>query len=161
MKKIISLVAMALLCSFIWKKIQSPEKYLKKQTQKLIALTSIKSIKSDIRLLSRISKIAEYIHFDVRWKAKYEGQIYTGKSLNEFRSLLFSYFQQNSTGKLSYKNLTIWVGEDKKQGTAHWDAFFKRNKNTVFCKILFEWIKEKKWYIKNIEVFSCVYTVFQ
>ena len=149
------LAAGMLLLWFGWKLIQSPEKYLKKKTQKLIALTSVTDSASDMGWISKVSKMAKYIHFDVRMKAEYEGQIWTAKSLNEFRSLLFAYFKQGSAGQLDYKNLTVRLGENKKQGLVKFDAFFERNAKTVFCKALLEWVKEKKWRIKQIDVFSC------
>ena len=140
---------------FGWKFIQSPEKYLRKKTQELIAITSVTGQLSEMDIISKVSKMAKYIYFDVHMKAEYEGRIWTTKSLNEFRSLLFAYFKQKSAGQLDYKNLIVRIGENKTQGLVDFDAFFERNTKTVFCKILLEWIKEKKWRIKKIEVFSC------
>ena len=93
MKVIILLAVLTTLTWLVWKS-QSPESYLKKKTQKLIAMTSNPRSSSEIALISKMSKIARFIHFDVRLKAEYKGQIWTAKSLNEFRSLLFSYFKQ-------------------------------------------------------------------
>lgn len=119
-------------------------------------MASIKNTNSDTSLISKVSKIAKFIHVKVQLKAEYEGQIYTAKSLNEFRSMLFAYFKQKSTGKMTYQNLSVSLREDKKQGMVKFDASFERDNKNIFCKALFEWIKEKRWYIKRIDLFPCV-----
>lgn len=137
----------------VWKWLQGPEDYLRKKTQKIIAMTSFKG--SDLAVLAQVSKIDKFIHFNVQMTAEYEGQIYQARSLNEFRSLLTSYFQQKSQGDLDYKNLQVQVEEGRKKALVNFDGFFKRDAKTVFCKIFLDWIKEKKWYIKQIEVSDC------
>ena len=114
MKKLFILALAAFLSFFVWKRLQSPEAYLKKQTKKLIALSSVKNEKG-LALISKVSKTDKYIHFDVQLKAEYEGQIYTARSLNEFRSLLLAYFRQKQTGALDYKK-TKCSDERKKSG---------------------------------------------
>ena len=148
--KIFALLFFASLAWFGWKLIQSPEKYLTKKTKELIEMASIEN--SDTNFISRVSKISKFIRFDVYLKAEYEGQIFTAQSLNELRSLLVSYFRQKSTGKINYKNLNLTLGENKKQAIAKFDALFERGKKNISCKTLLEWIKEKKWYIKRIEI---------
>ena len=72
----------------------SPEKCLKKKSQKLIEMTSINDSMDMNLISSRILKISKFIHFDVDLKAEYKGETYTTASLNEFRSLLFAYFNK-------------------------------------------------------------------
>ena len=156
MKKLIIPIACAFLLMFGLKWLQGPEKQLQKKTQKLIQLANVKPGESTLQLISRVSKMDKYIHFDVKLKAEYEGQIYTAKSLNEFRSLLTSYFKQKSTGSFEYQNLTVKIAKDKQQGEVSFDAFFKRNNSHISCKALLQWLKQKKWYVKEIQVFSCV-----
>lgn len=154
-KKIIGFsLAFIVLAFAIYKLLESPEKYLKRKTRELISMVSVQKTKSQMGLISKISKISKYIHFDVRLKAEYEGRIYKAKSLNEFRSLLMSYFRLNSTGKMEYKNMSVQM-EDDKQGIVAFDSWFERLEKKVHCKTLLEWIKEKKWYIKKIEVSFC------
>ena len=156
MKVIVSLTVAALLAGwFGWKWLQPPETLIKKKTQKLIALSSRTGPASEMGLMSKVSKIDKFIHFDVHVKAEYEGQIWTAKSLNEFRSLLFTYFKQGSTGQLSYKNLTVDLKEGRKEAIVKFDTFFEQETGAIFCKTLLKWLKEKKWYIKNIELSSC------
>lgn len=139
-----------------WSFFQSPESYLKKKTRYLIEMASAGSSVSDLSMLSHVSKMAKYIHFDVHLKAEYEGQIYKAKSLNEFRSLLFSYFKyRDSREKVEYKNLNVSVEKSGKKALVSFDALFKRNEVRVFCKAFLGWVKEKKWYVKKIEVSSC------
>ena len=140
----------------LYKLFQSPEKYLKKKTEYLIGLASVKSSKVDMALLSQVTKIAKFIHHDVQVKAEYEGQIYQARSLNEFRSLLMAYFRQGSTGEgLEYKNLTVQMKDNKKRGVVSFDAVFNRRAQKLFCKIVLEWFKEKKWFVKKIDVYFC------
>ncbi|MCZ0931962.1 MAG: hypothetical protein OXJ52_02290 [Oligoflexia bacterium] len=139
----------------LYKLFQNPEKYLKKKTEYLIKLSSVKSSKVDMALISQVTKIAKFIHYDVQVKAEYEGQVYQARSLNEFRSHLMAYFRQSSTGSLEYENLTVQMKDHKKRGLVSFDAFFNRASQKVFCKIVLEWEKEKKWFVKRIEVHSC------
>lgn len=155
-KSIGFLIGLILLAFFSYKLFDSPEKYLKRKTQKIISLVSSENTELDISLISTISKIAKYIHFDVHLKAEYEGQIYRAKSLNEFRSLMMSYFRLNSKGKIESKNLAVQLKENKKEGIVTFDGLFEKQSTKTHCKILLGWIKEKKWYIKQIEVFDCI-----
>ncbi len=155
MKFIVGFIALGLALMAFWKVIQSPESRLKKKSQKLIALASVGGgPQSEMNLISKVSKMAKYIHFDVQVRAEYEGSVYSARSLNEFRSLLLSYFKHGQTGKVDYENLTIQM-EGKTQGRTYFDAHFERGSTPVVCKALFEWIKEKKWLIKKLELFSC------
>ena len=144
MKKIAILSAVLLSLWLAWSFFQPPEFYLKKKTQYLIETASAVSPSGDMAMLSRVSKMAKYIHFDVYLKAEYEGRVYTARSLNEFRSLLLSYFKYKNEESMDYKNLTASVEHNKKKATVNFDAFFERNKVTMFCKAILEWIKEKK-----------------
>ena len=154
-KKISFIVITGVVLAFAWKFFQEEERWLKRKTQTIIHIASSTGSKADIALLGRVSKIAKYIHFDVRVQAEYEGGVYKAKSLNEFQSLLFAYFKEQTTGVLDYQNLNVKMGANKKQALVTFDAFFKRSGKDIFCKTLWEWIKEKKWYIKKIEIFSC------
>ena len=158
--KIFVLLAFTFLAWFGWKLTQSPEKYLKKKSKQLIEMASVKNSNTDMSLISKVSKMAKLIHFDVQFKAEYEGQIFTAHSLNELRSLLLSYFKQKSTGKINYKNLNLEMAENKKQAIVKFDALFERNSKSISCKALLEWIKDKKWYIKRIEIFPCFLTAY-
>ena len=155
MKILAFLVCFSLLLWFVWRFTQSPEKCLRKKSQNLIELSSIEDTKGTNLIFSRISKISKFIHFDVYLKSEYKGQTYTAKSLNEFRSLLFTYFKQESAGKVTYENLSVTMEENQKKGTVNFDIFFERSREKIFCKALLDWIKEKKWYVKRIEIFSC------
>ena len=107
-------------------------------------------------LISKVSKIVKLIHFDVQVKAEYEGHIYQARSLNEFRSLLMSYFRAGSDkGNLEYKNLRVQLEDNEKKALAGFDAFFNRRAQRIFCKVEIGWLKEKKWFVKKIDVHSC------
>ncbi|MDE0092525.1 MAG: hypothetical protein OXN83_04495 [Oligoflexia bacterium] len=140
----------------LYKFFQSPEKYLKKKTEYLINLSSVENSKVDMALMRKVAKMAKFIHYDVQVKAQYEDQVYQARSLNEFRSLLMAYFKHSSGGgDLEYKNLTVQIKDDKNRGVVNFDAFFDRGNQKTFCKVVLEWIKEKKWFVKKIEVYSC------
>jgi len=53
---------------------QSPEKYLLKKTKDLIDLGS--KVDPKWGLSSKVAEINKYIHYDMRLKAEYEGQLY-------------------------------------------------------------------------------------
>ena len=135
---------------------QNEERYIKRQTEKLIQKASFKTHQSDIALLRRVSEIAKKIHVRIQLKAEYEGKLYETNSLNEFRSLLFAYFKIRSKEILEYKNLTVKRGSGKNHFLVYFDFLFKRIEKQMICKALVEWIKEKKWYVKKIEVSSCI-----
>ena len=157
MKKFIVLAVVALIVGWLsWKWLQPPKTLIKKKTQKLIALSSKQSPSSEMGIISKVSKIEKLIHFDVYVKAEYEGRIWTAKSLNDFRSLLFAYFKQGKTIQLSYNNLTVELKKDKKTAVVQFDIVFKKDKEQVFCKALLKWLKEKKWFVKKMELKSCV-----
>ena len=140
----------------IYKLFQSPEKYLKKKTEYLIKLSSIKGAKMDMALLSKVTKMVKLIHHDVQVKAEYKGQVYQARSLNEFRALLMAYFRQGPTGEsMEYKNLTVQMKENKKRGAVSLDIVFNNRSQKNFCKLVLEWIKEKKWFVQQIDLHSC------
>ena len=156
MLKKASLIILAILAFFIIKVyFQSEEKWIKKKTQKLIQMASSSGEGSEIALLQQVSKITKFIHFDVRLKALYEGRIYEAKSLNEARSLFLLYFRHKSNEKIGYSNLKVEIIEKKKKAIVTLSVFFKRIERKFVCQAFLEWIKEKKWYIKKIEVSSC------
>ena len=141
----------------LYKLFQNPEKQIKKKTEYLIKLVSAQNSKADSNLLSKVTKMVKYIHYDVQFKAQYKEQVYQARSLNEFRSLLTGYFKyaQASTEALEHKNLTIQIQDDKKKGLVQFDVLFNRGKQKTLCKAVLEWLKEKKWFVKKIEVHSC------
>ena len=156
MKALITGVLIALSGFGLYKLFNSPERYLKKKTEYLISLSSVKSAKGNMALISQASKISKFIHHDIQVKAEYEGQVYEARSLNEFRSLLMAYFRQSSNeGHLEHKNLTVQMKDNKKKGAVSFDAVFNRAVKKVFCKVALEWIKEKRWFVQKIEVHSC------
>ncbi len=155
MRIIVICVIAALLAWRGWLFIQSPETLLKKKTQKLISMASIKSGASDLALMSHVSQISKFIHFDVRVKAEYQGQTLTAKSLNEFRSLLFQYFKQGGVQQLSHKGLTVKLEKSKDQALAQFDAVFEKQTENIACKFFLEWIKGEKWHVKKIEALAC------
>ncbi len=155
MKQIGLLASVVFIVWLGYKFFQSPERYLKKTSEKIIKVVSVKGAHSDMSLISKVSKIAKFIHFDVQLKAEYENQIYKAHSLNEFRSLLFTYFRNGATGEVTYDNLYVTMDKNQERGVVKFDVYFKRGRKNVFCKALFEWIKEKKWYVKRIEVLPC------
>ena len=136
---------------------QSEEKRIKKKTLKLIQLVSINTGESDIALLRRLSKVAQFIHHAVELKAEYEGGIYKVKSLGEFKSLLMAYFKEKGTGTLDYEELNVEMFDNNERAEVRFSAVFERKNQFVKCAAFLIWIKDKKWYIKNIEVSSCSY----
>lgn len=140
----------------VYKLFQSPEKYLKKKTEYLISLSSIKNSKMDMAMISKVTKIAKFIHHNVQMKVEYKGQIFKASSLNEFRSYITAYFRQSSSAEaLEYKNLTVQMKDNKKRGLVSFEIFFNRVNQRVFCKAALEWGQEKKWYVQKIDINSC------
>ena len=141
----------------LYKLFQNPEKYLKNKTEYLIKLASSQNSKADRSLLSKVTKMVKYIHYDVQVKAQYERQVYQARSLNEFRGLLTAYFKYNQakTKTLEYKNLTVKIQNNKETGVAQFDIFFNSTEQKIRCKAVLEWLKEKKWFVKKIEIQSC------
>ena len=156
MKKTLIIFAFLFFSLFgIYKVFQNPEKILIKKTKHLINLSSIQSGKSDMALIAKTGKIAKLIHYDVQFKAEYEGKDYKARSLNEFRSLLNFYFKRRSTGKFEYKNLTVQMKDDNKTGEVNFEALFERSSQKISCKAMLKWLKDKKWFVKKIEIHSC------
>ena len=130
---------------------QGPEKYLLKKTKHLIFLGS--QVGNSISLSSsmKLSEISKYIHYDLQLEAEYEGRVYKARSLNEFRSLLMAYFKAKVTQKLEHEDLRVEL-KDEKTGEVSFSVTF-HNINTVWtCKVLLIWIKDKKWFIKNMNI---------
>ena len=152
MKQLIIYSLIAGLVGFgLYKLFQSPEKYLKKKTEYLIALGSVKKAN-----ISQVTKISKYIHHNVQMKVEYEGHIFKASSLNEFRSYVMAYLRQGTgSGDLEYKNLTVEIKNNKKTGLVNFEALFNRISQKLLCKVALEWNKEKRWYVQKIEVHSC------
>ena len=157
MFKKISFFVLAILAFFIIKPyFQSEKEWIKKKTQDLIQMTSSSGGGSDIAFLQKVSQITKFIHFDVRLRVNYEGRLWTAKSLNEVRSLFLLYFREKSSSeKIGYSDLTVQMSENKKKAEVRFSVLFKRLERDWVCQAFLEWIKEKKWYIKQIDVSSC------
>ena len=137
-----------------FKLFQSPEKYLIKKTKHLISLGSQMDKTISLSVGLTVSEISKYIHHDLNFKAEYEGRVYQARSLTEFRSLLFLYFKEGRTQKLEYENMTVEL-KDEKTGEVSFFITF-HNIDTVWsCEVLLNWIKDKKWFIKNITIEKC------
>ena len=133
---------------------KTPEKYLLKKTKHLIHLGSQIDSKFGLSSASKISEINKYIHYDMRLKAEYEGRVYQARSLNEFRSLLMVYFKAGITQKVEYENLIVEL-KDEKTGEVSFSVTFHNTGRFWSCKALLNWIKDKKWFIKNISIENC------
>ena len=133
---------------------KTPEKYLLKKTKQLIHLGSQVDSKFGLPLASKISEINKYIHYDMRLKAEYEGRVYQARSLNEFRSLLMAYFKAGITQKVEYENLIVEL-KDEKTGEVSFSVVFHNTGKVWACKVLLNWIKDKRWFIKNINIENC------
>ena len=130
---------------------KTPEKYLLKKTKHLIHLGSKVDSKFGLSLASKVSEINKYVHYDIRLKAEYEGRVYQARSLNEFRSLLMGYFKAGVTQKAEYENLIAEL-KDEKTGEVSFSIAFHNTGGVWACKVLLNWIKDKKWFIKNISI---------
>lgn len=133
---------------------KTPEKLLLKKTKHLIALGSQVDAKFSLSSASKVSEINKYIHYDVQIKAEYEGRFYQARSLNEFRSLLMAYFKAGITQKLEYENLRVDL-KDEKTGEVSFSVTFHNRDRVEACEVLLNWIKEEKWFIKNIRIENC------
>lgn len=133
---------------------KTPEKYLLKKTKHLIHLGSQVDSKFSLSSASKVSEINKYIHYDIRLKAEYEGRVYQARSLNEFRSLLMAYFQAGITQKAEYENLIAEL-KDEKTGEVSFSVAFHNTGGVWACKVLLNWIKDKKWFIKDINIENC------
>ena len=137
-----------------FKLFQSPEKYLIKKTKRLISLGSQMDKSIGLPLSMTVSEISKSIHYDLNFKAEYDGQLYQVRSLKEFRSLLFLYFKEGKTQKLEYENMTVELKDEKIGDVSFFITFYNIDK-VWSCEVLLNWIKEERWFIKNISIEKC------
>ena len=138
---------------FFW---ESDEKYLKKTTLKLIKLASIPVQNANpVTLLNRVEQIAKHIHFDVRFKLQANGQIWEDQSAGEFRNLLLVYFKRGGLTQITADNMSVRMDPSTSDGHVQFKAHGLQRENKISCEVFLVWTKEKKWFIKKIEVSSC------
>ena len=138
----------------------------------------------DVAILRKVEKIARHIHFDIRFRAEFKGRAHEGKSLNEARSFLLAYFKraggagQNKSGGALFEteDLTVRLlprpsgqnqpGQNEaaaaapgakapKRAETSFQIRFQRQGRFFKCRLIWGWIKEKKWRIKTAELSSC------
>ena len=165
---VIFLIIIGVFIFFFW---ESDEKYLQKTTLKLLKLASVPVQDTNpVALLKRVEQIAKHIHFDVRFKLQVNGQTWENRSAGELRTLLLAYFQRGGLAQITVDNLSVRInspGQSREDlpdspansststGHVRFKAHGLRRENKVSCEVLLVWIQEKKWFIKEIEVFSC------
>ena len=138
---------------FFWK---NDEKYLKNTTFKLLKLASVSNQETNpIALLKRVEKIAKHLHFDVQFKLQANGQVWEDRSAGEFRTLLLTYFKMGGLAQINGTDLSVQIDPKTLNGHVRFKLHGQRGEDAVSCNAHFIWIKEKKWFIKNLEVFSC------
>ena len=139
----------------VFKFFESSERYLKKKTELLIHLVSFKGVKTDMSLISKASQIDQYIHHNVQLNAQYQSRIYQARSLNELRSLLLAYFRSDIRQKIEYENLKVQIQKGQKKAKVLFSVAIYNTDQTLSCNVLLNWLKDKKWFIKKIELKNC------
>ncbi len=157
---ILVIVTVSLIGSFFF--FQSDKSYLQKKTIKLLELTFSPFIsRSETNIFRRVHEIAKHMHFSVEYEVNLGNNgLYKDRSLNELRSLLFIYFKKSGTWKIetpAKEDLSITISKSETQKTAEVSFPIKGTKEDkkVSCRALLHWIKDKKWLIHKIKVFSC------
>ena len=155
----ILLIIAALIAAFYF--FQSDEKYIKKTTVKLLKLAvSPATPLSTTAMLNKTNTIAKHIHFSVQYEVNINDHVYQDRSLADLRSSMLVYFRQPNNWQVDIPvKQEINVKIDSSEGNKTAEAFFnikieKENKKAS-CNALLHWIKEKKWLINQIKVFSC------
>lgn len=144
-----------ILILFFW---ENDEKYLKKTTFKLLKLASVsKQETNPIALLKRVEKIAKHIHFDVQFKLQANEQTWEDRSAGEFRTFLLTYFKMGGVSQITGEDFSIQMDATTPLPQAHvrLKVHGKREESSVSCEAYLLWIKEKKWFLRNLEVSSC------
>lgn len=138
---------------FFW---ENDEKYLRKTTFKLLKLASVPVQDTNpVTLLKRVEQIAKYVHFDVQFKLQANGQVWEDHSSGEFRTLLLIYFRRGGLTQITADNMSVQVDSSTSTGHVRFKVHGLRRENKVSCEAHLVWIQEKKWFIKEIKVFSC------
>lgn len=159
MKYILPLVIITLVGSFFF--FQNDKTYIQKKTIKLLELTASPFISgSETSIFRRIHEMAKHIHFSVEYEVDLgRDGLYKDRSLAELRSLMLVYFKKSNTGKILIPskedlNITITKTETKKAEVSFPIQGAKKNKK-INCRALLHWVKDKKWLIHKIKIFSC------
>ena len=158
--KYIFLVAIILLIGSIFF-FQNDKTYLQKKTIKLLNLASSPSVSlSETAIFRRIHEIAKHIHFSVQYDMDFDSHLYQDRSLAELRSLMFVYFKKSNNWKIdipSKEDLTVTmsVSEGKKNAEVAFPIKATQKNKNLSCSAVLHWIKEKKWLIHKMKVFSC------
>ena len=143
---------------------ESDEERLKKTTLQLLKSVSAPSVNQNpLALLGRVDKIGKHFHFDVEFKLETGGQVREGRSAGELRTLLLVYFKRRGSevAEITAEELTVQKEAEGSGYLVRFTARGQRGKDRVSCKVSLIWIKEKKWFIKEAEVFSCSPEFFQ
>ena len=159
-KYILLLIIITLIGSFFF--FQSDKSYLQKKTVKLLELASSPFIsRSQTAIFRRIQGIAKYMHFSVEYEVNLGNEgLYKNRSLAELRPSMLVYFKKNHEWKINIPskedlNIIISMSEEKKTAEVSFSIqVFKENKK-INCNALLHWIKEEKWLIHKMRVFSC------
>ena len=134
---------------------ESDENYLKKTTEKLIRLSTPSSQSlTDLQILRQAEQITKHIYFDVIFEIQMDKLNHKSSSLNEIRSLLFSYFKYRFVVDFKTSNLVVKIGAENR-AIVFFDIILKTKSKNFTCKSQIGWIKEKSWFIKTIKVSSC------
>ena len=143
----------------MWYFLQNDAKYLKRKTKELILLASFSSPLSELKTISRINKITALLHFDVLFKAEFQGKEQTAKNLQKVKSFMFPYFLQAQNAEWDAENLIVKLEEktkDSKTASVSLTVKGHFNNKPLQCKAHLKWKKKKKWLINHIQVFSCL-----
>ena len=154
----IAVFSLALLLSAVFFFWENDESYLEKTTLDLLNRLSLSApIKNNRALLKRLESVGRHFHFDVNFKFHVNGREWKGRSSGELRSLLAVYFKQGGFSGIRGDALSVQVDSSLEIRTGRVTFKFHglREKDPVSCEVRLEWIKEKKWFIKTVEVFSC------
>ena len=136
------------------------ERHLWKTSEKLIQLASDPRSLPNMAILKKTERITKHIHFDIRFRAEFQGRVQEGKSLNEARSFLMAYFKSKINKGFAAEDLSVRLlpsakNRPGKRAETSFSFRFQREGRRFKCRALWGWIKEKKWYIKTAEVSSC------
>ena len=141
---------------------KSDKSYLQNKTIKLLELISSSFIsRSETNIFRRIHEIAKHMHFSVEYEVNLGSDgLHKDRSLNELRSLLFIYFKKSSTWNIETPakedfNITVSKSEVKKIAEVSFPIKATKEDKKISCRALLHWIKDKKWLIHKIKVFSC------
>ena len=150
---IVAIVAGGLAGYMFFKK---PERYLKRSTKKVLKMVDNPAgdNKNLLSVTSKVSKIAKYIHHDVVLNLDYKGKQEKIQSLNEFRSFLSFYFTKANAGPISYDTVTVQM-IDKQKALVFFKVFATVEAQAISCDTTLQWLKEDKWFIKNIDIKNC------